>query len=155
MSHEHVTPPAGPLERLIDLCLAHRPIVLVAASLLVLLGVHALQRLPLDAFPDTTPVQVTVNTVAPTLSPLEIGLTWIGVPILRWDRSGVEALRGTPVVWVQGDEDEFGGGELARATAVRFGWELALVAGADHFFTGRLDAFEAALAERLAGFLGG
>ena len=72
MSHEHVTPPAGPLERLIDLCLAHRPIVLVAASLLVLLGVHALQRLPLDAFPDTTPVQVTVNTVAPTLSPLEI-----------------------------------------------------------------------------------
>lgn len=82
-------------------------------------------------------------------------LLLIGVPLLRWDRSGVEALRGTPVVWVQGDEDEFGGGELARATAVRFGWELALVAGADHFFTGRLDAFEAALAERLAGFLGG
>lgn len=62
----------GPLERLIDLCLAHRGLVLVATALLVLLGTHALRRLPLDAFPDTTPVQVTVNTVAPTLSPLEV-----------------------------------------------------------------------------------
>ncbi len=62
----------GLLERLIDACLAHRPIVLVATGLLVMLGAYALQRLPLDAFPDTTPVQVTVNTVAPTLSPLEI-----------------------------------------------------------------------------------
>ena len=41
-------------------------------ALLVLAGGWALQRLPLDAFPDTTPVQVTVNTVAPTLSPLEV-----------------------------------------------------------------------------------
>lgn len=62
----------GPLERLIDLCLAHRPLVLVATVLLVLAGAYALKRLPLDAFPDTTPVQVTVNTVAPTLSPLEV-----------------------------------------------------------------------------------
>ena len=35
-------------------------------------GVLAFRRLPLDAFPDTTPVQVQVNTVAPALSPLEI-----------------------------------------------------------------------------------
>jgi cobalt-zinc-cadmium resistance protein CzcA len=62
----------GFLERLIDLCLAHRPIVLVATVLLAMLGAYALQRLPLDAFPDTTPIQVTVNTVAPTLSPLEV-----------------------------------------------------------------------------------
>ena len=65
-------PRPGLLERLIDACLANRPIVLVAALLLVLLGASALQRLPLDAFPDTTPVQVTVNTVAPTLGPLEV-----------------------------------------------------------------------------------
>lgn len=36
------------------------------------MGVLAFLRLPLDAFPDTTPVQVQVNTVAPALSPLEI-----------------------------------------------------------------------------------
>jgi hypothetical protein len=35
-------------------------------------GVLAFVRLPIDAFPDTTPVQVQVNTVAPALSPLEI-----------------------------------------------------------------------------------
>ncbi len=62
----------GPLEALIELCLAHRAVVLVAAALLVLLGLDALRRLPLDAFPDTTPVQVTVNTVAPTFAPLEV-----------------------------------------------------------------------------------
>ena len=32
----------------------------------------AFARLPIDAFPDTTPVQVQINTVAPALSPLEI-----------------------------------------------------------------------------------
>ena len=64
--------PPGLLERLIDLCLAHRPVVLVLTGLLVVAGAAALRRLPLDAFPDTTPVQVTVDTVAPTLSPLEV-----------------------------------------------------------------------------------
>ena len=39
------------------------------AGILVALGVRAAVRLPLDAFPDTTPVQVQVNTVAPELSP--------------------------------------------------------------------------------------
>jgi heavy metal efflux system protein len=62
----------GPLERLIDLSLAHRPVVIVGALLLAVVGAAALERLPLDAFPDTTPVQVTVNTVAPTLAPLEV-----------------------------------------------------------------------------------
>ena len=31
-----------------------------------------MSRLPIDAFPDTTPVQVQINTVAPSLNPLEI-----------------------------------------------------------------------------------
>ncbi len=62
----------GVLSWIIDLCLAHRVVVLIAAALLAAVGAYALQRLPLDAFPDTTPVQVTVNTVAPTLSPLEV-----------------------------------------------------------------------------------
>ncbi|MDH5492608.1 MAG: efflux RND transporter permease subunit, partial [Myxococcales bacterium] len=60
------------LTRLIDLCLRHRPIVLLATAVLVLVGLHSLSRLPFDAFPDTTPVQVQVNTTAPALSPLEV-----------------------------------------------------------------------------------
>ena len=60
------------LTRIIDLCLAHRPIVLLATGLLIVIGVVSFRELPFDAFPDTTPVQVTVNTTAPALSPLEV-----------------------------------------------------------------------------------
>lgn len=60
------------LTRLIDLCLRHRPIVLVATLVLAVLGAFSLARLPFDAFPDTTPVQVQINSTAPALSPLEI-----------------------------------------------------------------------------------
>lgn len=60
------------LTRLIDLCLRHRPVVLLATGVLVLVGLLSLSRLPFDAFPDTTPVQVQVNTTAPALSPLEV-----------------------------------------------------------------------------------
>jgi cobalt-zinc-cadmium resistance protein CzcA len=47
-------------------------VVLAAWAGIAVLGGLAFWRLPLDAFPDTTPVQVQVNTVAPALSPLEI-----------------------------------------------------------------------------------
>lgn len=60
------------LTRLIDLCLSNRPIVLLAFLILSGFGWFSLQRLPFDAFPDTTPVQVQVNTTAPALSPLEV-----------------------------------------------------------------------------------
>lgn len=60
------------LTRIIDLCLRHRPIVLLATLLLAILGVFSVTRLPFDAFPDTTPVQVQINTTAPALSPLEV-----------------------------------------------------------------------------------
>ncbi len=60
------------LTRLINLCLRYRPIVLLATAVLGLVGLLSLSRLPFDAFPDTTPVQVQVNTTAPALSPLEV-----------------------------------------------------------------------------------
>ncbi len=60
------------LTRIIDLCLRYRPMVLLATALLVVVGIASFQRLPFDAFPDTTPVQVQVNTTAPALSPLEV-----------------------------------------------------------------------------------
>jgi cobalt-zinc-cadmium resistance protein CzcA len=60
------------LTQLIDLCLRYRPVVLLATLVVIVVGLASFQRLPFDAFPDTTPVQVQINTTAPALSPLEV-----------------------------------------------------------------------------------
>ncbi|MGA2617011.1 MAG: efflux RND transporter permease subunit [Thermoguttaceae bacterium] len=60
------------LRGIIDFSLRHRGLVLVAALALAGLGGLALSRLDIDAFPDTTPVQVQINTVAPALAPEEV-----------------------------------------------------------------------------------
>ncbi len=60
------------LNQIIDWSLRHRLAVIVAWAVIAVLGVFAFLRLPMDAYPDTTPVQVQVNTVAPAFSPLEI-----------------------------------------------------------------------------------
>ncbi len=60
------------LNRLIDLCLRRRGLVIAITGLMALSGTVAFQELPFDAYPDTTPTQVTVNAVAPALSPLEV-----------------------------------------------------------------------------------
>src|SRR3954453_21292325 len=60
------------LNALIDFSLRNRFVVLLLATLAVVLGVRAAIHLPLDAFPDTTPVQVQINTVAPELAPEEV-----------------------------------------------------------------------------------
>ncbi len=60
------------LDWVITWSLRHRLVVVLAWLGVVIAGVLALRDLPIDAFPDTTPVQVQVNTVAPALSPLEI-----------------------------------------------------------------------------------
>src|SRR6266540_3052125 len=60
------------LNKVIELSLKYRFVVLLAGVLLIVSGTYALTRLPLDAFPDTTPVQVQINTVAPALGPEEV-----------------------------------------------------------------------------------
>jgi len=60
------------LTRILEWSLSHRLIVILGWSAIAVLGVLSALRLPLDAFPDTTPVQVQINTVAPASSPLEI-----------------------------------------------------------------------------------
>ena len=60
------------LTQLIDLCLRYRPVVLLATGILVAAGIASVRELPFDAFPDTTPVLVQVNTTAPALSPVEV-----------------------------------------------------------------------------------
>ena len=60
------------LTRIIDFSLGHRWAVLAAWVAIGVAGVLSFRALPMDAFPDTTPVQVQVNTVAPSLAPLEV-----------------------------------------------------------------------------------
>lgn len=59
------------LERLIHLSIRQRWIVLVVAAALAVLGLWNFNRLPIDAVPDVTNVQVTVNAEAPGYTPLE------------------------------------------------------------------------------------
>jgi cobalt-zinc-cadmium resistance protein CzcA len=60
------------LNTIIRWSIRHRIAVILSAIPLIALGIVAFVRLPIDAFPDTTPVQVQINTTAANLSPLEI-----------------------------------------------------------------------------------
>jgi alpha/beta superfamily hydrolase len=53
-----------------------------------------------------------------------------------------------PKLFIQGDNDEFGAVDSVRdqLQAVAQPWELVVIGGADHFFTGRLDQLQEALA---------
>ncbi|OXI81058.1 CusA/CzcA family heavy metal efflux RND transporter [Burkholderia sp. AU33423] len=58
-------------ERLIRFAIAHRWLVMLAVAAVAALGVFSYQKLPIDAVPDITNVQVQINTAAPGYSPLE------------------------------------------------------------------------------------
>ena len=60
------------LNKVIEFSLNNRFLVIFLTVLLCISGLVSLKKLPMDAFPDTTPVQVAINTVAPSLSPSEI-----------------------------------------------------------------------------------
>jgi cobalt-zinc-cadmium resistance protein CzcA len=60
------------LIRLIAWSLNHRLMVMASALLLVIVGCVAMLSLNVDAFPDTTPVQVQINTLAPSMVPEEV-----------------------------------------------------------------------------------
>lgn len=59
------------LNRIILFSLQNRLFVGVLSLALAVLGIRALCVLPIDAFPDTTPVQVQINTTAAALNPQE------------------------------------------------------------------------------------
>jgi cobalt-zinc-cadmium resistance protein CzcA len=83
------------LERLIQFSIRQRWFVLFATLAVAALGVWNFQRLPIDAVPDITNVQVQVNTEAPGYSPLEaeqritfpIETALAGLPRLDYTRS--------------------------------------------------------------------
>jgi cobalt-zinc-cadmium resistance protein CzcA len=60
------------LTHLIEMSLRNRFAVLVLAGVFAALGAWSVLHLPIDAFPDTTPVQVQINTTAPGLGPEEV-----------------------------------------------------------------------------------
>ncbi|MCH7854781.1 MAG: CusA/CzcA family heavy metal efflux RND transporter [Proteobacteria bacterium] len=83
------------LEKIIDIALKRRALVLTAALAVGGLGIYNYQYLPIDAVPDITNVQVQINTEAPGYSPLEtesritfpIETALAGLPRLDYTRS--------------------------------------------------------------------
>ncbi|MBX8606600.1 CusA/CzcA family heavy metal efflux RND transporter [Pseudomonas cichorii] len=82
-------------ERLIQFAIEQRIVVMLAVLLMVGLGIASYQKLPIDAVPDITNVQVQINTAAPGFSPLEteqritfaIETAMAGLPGLKQSRS--------------------------------------------------------------------
>ena len=60
------------INALIRFSVSQRTLVLMMMAILISAGIYSLQRLPIDAVPDVTNVQVQVLTSAPSLAPLEI-----------------------------------------------------------------------------------
>lgn len=60
------------LNWLIDVSLRHRALVVLGVMVFAVAGVFSLRQLDIDAFPDTTPVMIQINTVAPALAPEEV-----------------------------------------------------------------------------------
>ena len=70
------------ISRLVEWSLRNRFLVLAFTAILVVAGVHAATRLPIDAVPDISNVQVQVLTTAPALGPLEVE-RFVTTPIER------------------------------------------------------------------------
>ena len=83
------------IDRILAFSVHNRWLVIIAAIAVGALGVWNFTRLPIDAVPDITNVQVQVNTTAPGYSPLEIEqritfpleLAMGGLPKLEYTRS--------------------------------------------------------------------
>ncbi|MCC6923542.1 MAG: CusA/CzcA family heavy metal efflux RND transporter [Nitrosomonas sp.] len=82
-------------ERILQISIDHRGLVMVAVLAMALLGIYSYQKVPIDAVPDITNVQVQINTEAPGYSPLEteqrltfpIEMIMMGLPHLDYTRS--------------------------------------------------------------------
>jgi cobalt-zinc-cadmium resistance protein CzcA len=83
------------IDLILKFALGRRYLVLGLTLLLIVAGVYNAQRLPMDAVPDITNIQVQINTAAPGYSPLEaeqrltviIENAMAGLPRLQYSRS--------------------------------------------------------------------
>ncbi len=60
------------MSRIIRFALEQRFLIIILTLVLVGIGIYSMLKLPIDAVPDVTNVQVQVNTNAPALGPLEV-----------------------------------------------------------------------------------
>ena len=104
------------IDRVIDLAIRQRWIVMLLVLAFTAFGVYQYQKLPIDAVPDITNVQVQINTRAPGFSPLEVEqrVTFIvetamaGLPGLERSRSvSAYGLSQVTIVFKEGSEIYF------------------------------------------------
>jgi cobalt-zinc-cadmium resistance protein CzcA len=111
---------------MIRFAIAHRWLMLVLTLALIAVGAWSFGRLPIDATPDITNVQVQVNTEAPGYSPLEaeqrvtfpIETALAGLPGLDYTRSiSRYGLSQVTVVFEDGTDLYFARQQVGRAHA--------------------------------------
>lgn len=117
------------LERILKLSIEQRGLVIIFALLAAGLGVWNFARLPIDAVPDITNVQVVINTPAPGYTPLEVEQrisfplenAMAGLPSLDYTRSiSRYGLSQITVVFAEGTDIYFARQQVAeRLNAAR------------------------------------
>ncbi|MEK9862511.1 MAG: efflux RND transporter permease subunit, partial [Verrucomicrobiota bacterium] len=87
------------LNRLIELSLKHRTLIMMAAIILMALGIQLGRGLPVEVLPDLTKPTVTILTEAPGLAPEEVE-SRVSIPLESglMGVSGVSRLRATSAV---------------------------------------------------------
>ena len=83
------------IERILEISIQRRVLVLMAVLAMAAVGIHSYQKLPIDAVPDITNVQVQINTRATGYTPIEveqrvtfpIEMIMAGLPNLAYTRS--------------------------------------------------------------------
>ncbi len=114
------------IDKLIDFSIKHRWLVVLAVLAIGALGVYNYQRLPIDAVPDITNVQVQINTGAPGYSPLEveqritfpIETAMAGIPNLEQTRSlSRYGLSQVTVIFKDGTDIYWGRQQIAERLA--------------------------------------
>lgn len=114
------------LNQLLNFSIKHRFLVLLAAVAVGALGVWNFNRLPIDAVPDITNVQVQINTAAPGYSPLEseqritfpVETAMAGIPNLDYTRSlSRYGLSQVVVVFKDGTDIYWGRQQIAERLA--------------------------------------
>ena len=78
------------LNRLVELSLRYKFLVLIIFAVVAFLGVNAVRNVPIDAFPDVTPAQVNIYTESPGLAAEDVELL-LTTPV-------ESALAGLPIV---------------------------------------------------------
>src|SRR3546814_16408581 len=112
-------------ERIIRFAIEQRWLVILAVFAMAALGIYNYSRLPIDAVPDITNVQVQINVGAPGYSPLEveqritypIETVMAGLPGLQQTRSlSRYGLSQVTVIFEDGTDIYFASPQIGRAS---------------------------------------